>query len=47
MLSSDIILGKRNQKGYQPKTNVLLKDFYREKFTKFNVINIIGSHVSK
>lgn len=30
-----------------PKINFSSKDFYREKFSKLNLIDIIGSHLSK
>lgn len=41
------ITNKKDNKRIPPKINVSSKDFYREKFSKFNLINIMGSHLSR
>ena len=46
-LSQTNVANKKDNKGNFPRINVLSKDYYREKFSKFNLINIIGSHLSR
>jgi len=41
------VANKKDNKRNFPRINVLSKDYYREKFSKFNLINIIGSHLSR
>lgn len=41
------ITNKKDNKGNLPKINISPRDLYREKFSNLNLINILGSHVSK
>lgn len=44
LFRTDITL-KKDNRSTLPKINISSKDYYREKFSTFNLINIIGSHL--
>lgn len=46
LFQTNITIKKENKRNL-PMIKVSSKDFYSDKFSKFNLINIIGSHLSR